>query len=241
MRSSLPMSLSAGMIFASCAAMSQVPAVGALHTRIEGIGIPNVANAPFHAKVIVRWDQPLVGGGTVSKMYYTMVARDSQGRVRRETRGFIPADSSDEPPIRTFTITDPVAGVRTTCTQATTNCASGAFRRRVDFVEDAGDGLPAAGAKGSRASLGKQTMDNLTVIGTRETYPNMAGSQGSRRVALTSTEAWYSPDLHMDLSVVRNNPQLGRVTLTVTDLVRGNPDPSWFAVPSGYITRDASK
>jgi len=68
------------------------------------------------------------------------------------------------------------------------------------------------------------------VVGTRATVT----SQDSTRVALTHTEVWYSPDLQMDLSVDRSNPQLGEVTLKVTELVRGTPDPSWFTVPSGY-------
>jgi len=38
----------------------------------------------------------------------------------------------------------------------------------------------------------------------------------------------------MSLQVVRSNPQLGEVTLKVAQLVRGEPDPSWLAVPSGY-------
>lgn len=242
MRASLFIRLSVCAAFASSAAIAQVPASvgGALHTQIEGINIPHVANAPFRAKVIVKWDQPLVGGGTVSKMYYTMVARDSQGRVRRETRGFIPANSSDEPPLRTFTITDPIAGTRTTCTETAMNCTTGVFRRRLDFVEDSPDGLPADGNQATRQSLGKQTLDGLPVIGTRVTAAGMAGSQGTRRVALTSTEVWYSPDLHVDLSVIRNNPQLGTVALTVTELVRGEPDPSWFAVPSGFAMNNGS-
>ena len=237
MRASILAELSVCVALTCVSAHSQAPAtVGALQMHIEGINIPHIANAPFRAKVVVRWDEPLVGGGTVSKMYYTMVARDSQGRVRRETRGFIPADSSDEPPLRSFTVTDPISDTTTICSQASLTCARGAFRHRVDFVDDSSDGLP-AGNKGGRTSLGKQTMNDLTVIGTRETLPGMAGTQGSRRVALTSTEVWYSPDLHLDLSVIRNNPQVGKVTLTVTELVRGEPDASWFAVPSGYTLK----
>ena len=193
MRASILAGLSVCVAVTCGSALSQVPAtVGALHMHIEGINIPHIANAPFRAKVVVRWDESLVGGGTVSKMYYTMVARDSQGRVRRETRGFIPADSSDDPPLRTFTITDPISDTSTVCAEATLTCSRGAFRQRVDFVDDSSAGLP-AGKNGSRTNLGKQTMNDLTVVGTRKTSSGMAGSQGSRRVAVTSTEVWYSP------------------------------------------------
>lgn len=86
MRASYLFGISACLTFSSWLAVSQAPAsVGALRTHIEGIDVPHIANAPFRAKVIVEWDKPSVGGGTASKKYYTMVARDSQGRVRRET------------------------------------------------------------------------------------------------------------------------------------------------------------
>ena len=53
--------------------------------------IPAVPNAPFTARIVVTWDQPLASGGTLSRKYYTMVARDSKGRVHRETRDlFLP-------------------------------------------------------------------------------------------------------------------------------------------------------
>jgi len=238
MRTSHLIGLSACLSFGSCLAIPQTPAsVGALRTHIEGIDIPHIANAPFRAKVVVEWDRPLVGGGTASKKYYTMVARDSQGRVRRETRSFIPADSSDEPPLRSFTVTDPVSGASTICTQASMSCATETFRRRVDFIEASADGLPAESGGEKREPLGKQTMLDLSVVGTRTTIADSAGIRANSRIAITSTEVWYSPDLHIDLSVIRNSPQLGRVTLTVSDLVRGEPDPSWFAVPSGYAMR----
>jgi hypothetical protein len=215
--------------------VSQSPGpVGGLRTRIEGIEIPAITNAPFTAKVLVTWTRPLVGGGTVSRKYYTRVARDSQGRVRRETREFIPADSNAEPPLRTFTILDPVSGIRTTCTKATLSCSTGTFQPSVNLTPDGG-ALSGAGSNVTRENLGQQTMHDLPVVGTRETIT----SHSTSRVALTHTDVWYSSDLQMDLSVDRKNPESGEVTLQVTELVRGAPDPSWFAIPSGYLVNGA--
>ena len=45
---------------------SQAVADGTVHTQVDGITIPSIPNAPFTARVVVTWDQPLVGGGTVS-------------------------------------------------------------------------------------------------------------------------------------------------------------------------------
>ncbi len=218
-------------------AQSPIPA-GAVRTHIEGLDIPAVPNAPFTGKIVVTWDEPLVGGGTVSRKYYTMVARDSQGRVHRETREFVPSSSNLEPQLRSFTILDPTAGTRTVCMQASMNCAVGAYNPRLLLADDGG-ALPTGNGNLTRLSLGQKTLNDLPVTGLRETRTSMAGSYGSSRVAVSSTEAWYSADLQMDLSVVRNSPQMGQVTLTVTDLVRGEPDHSWFALPSGYQVRNA--
>jgi hypothetical protein len=218
-------------------AQSAIPA-GAVRTHIEGLNIPAVPNAPFTAKIAVSWDEPLVGGGTVSRKYYTMVARDTQGRIHRETREFVPSNSNVEPTLRSFTILDPIAGTRTTCMQASMNCAVGAYNPRLLLAEDGG-ALPSSNGNVARTALGQKTLDDLPVTGIRETRTAMAGSNGSSRVAVSYTDAWFSPDLQMDLSVVRSNPQMGQVTLTVSDVVRGEPDHSWFALPSGYQVKDA--
>jgi len=231
MRTSLLLGLSLFIAFTAAPLVSQESAVGGVRSRIEGIVIPPIANAPFTATVLVTWNRPLVGGGTVSRKYYTDVARDSQGRVHREIRSFIPADSTAEPPLRTFTILDPVSSTRTTCTVTTMNCATSPYQARVDLSPDGG-ALSGDGSNITRENLGQQIMNDLPVIGTRETVT----SQDTSRLALAHTDVWYSADLHMNLSVQRTSPQLGDVTLKVTHLARGEPDPSWFAIPSGYRT-----
>jgi hypothetical protein len=237
MRSSIVLGLSLCFAFTITPAICQSSApVGAVRAHIEGIEIPPIANAPFTAKVIVTWNEPLVGGGTSSRKYYTLVARDSQGRVRREIREFVPADSKDEPPLRTFTILDPVSDTRTVCTKASMNCATSAFFPRIPLGSSDGT-LSGSSSNVTRESLGQQTMNDLPVVGTRETVSNA----GNNRIALTHTDVWYSPDLHMDINVVRSNPQSGEVTLQVTNLVRGEPDSSWFLVPSGYTVRGGPK
>jgi hypothetical protein len=235
MRTSILFGLSLGLALAASPAISQEVSVGAVHSHIEGIEVPPIANAPFSAKVVVTWDQPLVGGGTASRKYYTLVARDSQGRVRRETRGFVPADSDAEPPLRSFTILDPVSGTHTTCTKASMTCATSAFNPQLLLTEDATNNKGNA----SSESLGQQTIEGLPATGTRKTTWNASGSRSTSRLALSHTDVWYSPDLHMDLSVTRSDPQLGEVTLTVTELVQGEPDSTAFAIPSGYVLKDS--
>jgi hypothetical protein len=224
----------AGQSFTSRASTPQ----GAVRTQIQGIDIPTVANVPFTARVVVTWNQRLNDGSTLSKQYYTMVARDSQGRVRRETRDFVPANSSDEPPLRSFTIFDPVAGTRTVCYEASMKCAVTAFRPSLELAGAPVGAASASAGDPTHVNLGQQTMDGLTVIGARVTS-GAAGTGGSNGSASPNTESWYSPDLRIDLDVVRSNPQTGQVTLHVRDLVRGEPDSSWFAIPSGFQVKNA--
>jgi hypothetical protein len=210
---------------------------GNVRTNIQGIEIPPIPNAPFTAKVVVTWNQPLVGGGTISRSYYTLVARDSQGRVHREVRNFVPANSNAEPPLRSISITDPIAGTRTTCSQETMNCSTTSFQARLSLNGWAPQTTSSGGVK--RVPLGQQLIDNLPATGMREISTASAGEPGNSQLVVSNREIWFSPDLQIDLSVTRNNPQLGVVTLSVTDLVRGEPDQSWFAVPSGYGVNDA--
>jgi len=210
---------------------------GNVHTHIQGIEIPPIPNAPFTARVVVTWNQPLIGGGTLSRMYYTMVARDGQGRVHREVRDFVPANSDAEPRLRSFSIMDPVAGTRTTCLQDTMSCSTTNFQPRLSLNGNAP--LTTSSGNVKRESLGEHLIDNLPATGTREISTASAGEPGNSQLVVSNREIWYSPDLQIDLSVSRNNPQLGVVTLSVTNLVRGEPDQSWFAVPSGYGVRNA--
>ncbi len=229
-------SLCVSSTFFTNEARSQV-ADGNVRTNIQGIEIPPVPNAPFTAKVVVTWNQPLVGGGTISRTYYTLVARDGQGRVHREVRNFVPANSNAEPPLRSISIMDPTAGTRTTCSQETMSCSTTSFQAQLSLNGYAPQTTSSGGVK--RVSLGQQLIDNLPATGMREISTASAGEPGNSQLVVSNREIWFSPDLQIDLSVVRSNPQLGVVTLSVTDLVRGEPDRSWFAVPSGYGVSNA--
>jgi hypothetical protein len=241
MRISSSLGLSLCVAFASLTANGQQAMPdGNVRTYIQGIDIPPIANAPFAARVVVTWAEPLVGGGTNNRKYYTMVARDSQGRVHRETRSFVPYDSNQDSPLRTISILDPIAGTRIECTQSTMSCSTAAYHARLALGGDAGGTLPAGSGNIKRENLGDQTIDSLHAVGTRETATSQEGDHGSDRLIISHREIWYSPDLQIDLSVVRTSPQLGQVALTVTDLDRREPDASWFTVPTGFEVLNAN-
>jgi len=51
-------------------------------------------------------------------------------------------------------------------------------------------------------------------------------------------EFWWSPQLGLNLSSIKNDPRIGKQTFTVTEVVQGDPDPSLFQLPAGFEVVD---
>jgi hypothetical protein len=97
-----------------------------------------------------------------------------------------------------------------------------------------GPGGMRAGDQATTVSLGTQTIEGVTVEGTRTTSTIPAGAMGNEKPIMITFERWYSPDLLTDVKTVRSNPFEGTTTFMLTNLKRGEPDASLFAVPSDY-------
>jgi hypothetical protein len=146
-----------------------------------------------------------------------------------------------------------------TATQLTTSGAAGSLPVKVVPNPDgsavitysiSGDGL--AGGGGGRGgsvsvmapevstdnvtteSLGADTMQGLSVLGTRVTRTIPAGQIGNAQPILIITDKWYSQDLQIEVKTVHSDPRTGTTTTTVTNLSRNEPNPSLFTVPPGY-------
>src|SRR5580704_15510166 len=61
--------------------------------HVDGLFIPLVTGHPFHAKITVTVQRILGDGTVVDQKYYTLAARDANGREYRESRDILPADS----------------------------------------------------------------------------------------------------------------------------------------------------
>jgi hypothetical protein len=82
--------------------------------------------------------------------------------------------------------------------------------------------------------LGSQTMDGLLATGVRITRTIPEGQIGNDKPISIVTEVWTSPDLKMVVSSMRDDPRMGQHTFKLTNIVRAEPDPSLFAVPSDF-------
>ena len=88
--------------------------------------------------------------------------------------------------------------------------------------------------QGATEDLGSQTMEGIVVNGTRTTRTIPAGEIGNDKTISIVTEIWMSPDLKTVISSKRNDPRMGEQTFQLTNIVRAEPDPSLFTVPSDF-------
>jgi len=83
-------------------------------------------------------------------------------------------------------------------------------------------------------SLGSQSVEGVVSNGTRSTVTLEAGAIGNDRPIESVTERWYSPDLQVVTMMKHTDPRTGEDTLRLTNIRRGEQDPSLFQVPPGY-------
>jgi hypothetical protein len=87
--------------------------------------------------------------------------------------------------------------------------------------------------------LGSKTMEGVTVTGTRTTRSIPAGQIGNERPLSIVTEVWTSPELKIVIYSKRSDPRMGDQTFELTNIVRAEPDPALFTVPSDFKIQDS--
>ena len=77
-------------------------------------------------------------------------------------------------------------------------------------------------------------MEGVSVMGTRTTRTVPAGQIGNDKPLSIVTEVWMSPELKTIVYSKRSDPRTGDQTFALTNIVRSEPDPSLFMVPSDF-------
>jgi hypothetical protein len=213
---------------------------GAWGQNISGIFLTPVANAPFTGVIVIERTnvaQNGVPGLTLKSI--REVARDGQGRIRNVFRQLIPASSGAEPPIIRVHFYDPqtrsyafLYPYNKTYDTGTVNHPPAAAP--ADLVASpAGNSIP-LNQFTKLEDLGTHSIDGVSAHGVREiqSLPAAWGKAGTE-VVLTD-EYWYSDDLHMNVVVKHGDPRTGNVTMTLTQVTPGEPEPSLFQIPDDY-------
>lgn len=82
--------------------------------------------------------------------------------------------------------------------------------------------------------LGVQTIEGVQARGTRTITTIPAGDIGNERPIDMIYEKWYSDELQLVILSKHSDPRFGEQTYRLTNIVRSEPDPSLFELPSGY-------
>jgi hypothetical protein len=225
-----------------------------------------VAGAPYSAQTTTERIQTLADGNRIEQSTSGSVARDSQGRVRRdEGLPALTATNGDAPHL--VMIDDPVAGVHWTLdTQNKTAMKmQSAQVKGADFgpflpppvgadktwfvsggaTADSGPHVQViarnqipSNSNVNKADLGTQTIEGVPAQGTRTTRTIPAGAIGNEQPILITTETWYSPDLKVLVLSKTSDPRMGETTYKLTNIQRSEPAANLFQVPDDYTVKD---
>jgi hypothetical protein len=212
---------------------------------------PTVTGAPYSAEAVTEITQILHDGNRIENRTSVTVARDSQGRVRREQKAIAVGAFVAEAPGPIITITDPSSGVFTTLDP----------ERRVAIRSPRPSDRPFrtfTGARGAARlggappplpplqgqlvpqgdvrteSLGMNDIEGVRAEGTRVTVTIPAGAIGNQLPIAVVTERWYSPELQIVVQTRRSDPRTGETVYRLTNIVRAEPPPDLFQIPADY-------
>jgi len=220
------------------------------------VGGKTVTGAPFTATFTTKQTQTLADGNQIQRSTTGTIARDSQGRTRRDLTlaGIGPWAASGRPAPHVVMIDDVVANTQYILNPNTKIAhqvqpppfgrhhgrKDGAFAQR-GAPPPPDDAEPDdAGPRRKdvvTTSLGTQTINGVPAEGTRYTRTIPAGAIGNQNPIVITTEKWYSPDLQVVVLRKHDDPRTGETITQLTNIQRGEPDASLFAVPSDYTVK----
>jgi len=244
----------------------QYPATATVEFVGGEIGLAaTVRGAPYSAEGVTTISQTLGDGTRIERRTTAKVYRDSEGRVRREQTvlGLDLLKSSGEgQPI--ITISDPINAE----TWVLDSASRTARRNRAGLQWSAARGgdvpppppppPPPPGAPGGMTagvrverrafndanppeSLGTRQIEGVSAEGVRSTTTIPAGEIGNLNPIQLVTERWFSKELQMAVLITRKDPRSGDTTYRLTNVVRNEPPPDLFTVPSDYRIVDLNK
>ncbi len=211
----------------------------------EGIGGKTVTGAPFSASFSNETKQVLADGNQIVRSSTGTVARDSQGRTRRDMTlpGIGLLAGSNQAPPHVVMINDPVAGSQYVLEVDQKIAHKMQSRRGGKYGPDAAGNAPGFTRRAAdqshvtSASLGTRTINGVLAEGTGTTRTIPAGAIGNSNPIVITVERWYSADLQTVVMMKRSDPRMGETTFQLTNIQRQEPDPSVFQVPADYTVK----
>jgi hypothetical protein len=191
---------------------------------------------PYTAKQELTHVQTLTDGTNIKTVEEISLARDAQGRTRRESVGTQNGDA-----VHSFQIFDPITQIRYTWN------VGGNYPQVVTVYHQRPNPQPVVAQTPvqryypyTSESLPPQTIGGLYVTGIHSTRTIPAGYEGNDHDLVTTTESWYAPSVGVQMRTITDDPRSGKTTIETTDLQQSDPDPTLFQPPAGYTLKDAN-
>lgn len=203
-----------------------------------------ISGAPFTATFSTQTSQTLADGNHIQRTTTGTLARDSQGRTRRDmTLPAIGPWATSGKPAQVSMINDPVAGThyvleqdKKIARQLGPHAGKQGRHKHGPWAEN-GKGVKADDANVTSTSLGSQTINGVSAEGTRTTRTIPAGAIGNEKPIVIIVERWYSSELHTAVKTTRSDPRMGETIMQLTEIKRAEPDASLFQVPADYTIK----
>ena len=218
-----------------------------------------VKGVPYSAHAVTSVKQTLPTGSEISTQMTALVARDSEGRTRREQTitsigpwaiaraplsGRAAEEARDSPTV--IMIQDPVKAVAYILDPRTHLARTMRWRSPQELeaarkLENARRPEPQRSepVRPDRPlekvdSLGVQTVEGIRCEVKRTTTTLPTGSIGNTAPLELVVESWYSPELQVVVLGKRNDPRVGEMTYRLTNIKRAEPPASLFEIPVDY-------
>ena len=200
-----------------------------------------VSGVPYSATITTETSQSLADGNQIQQTTTGSVARDGQGRTRREMtlKSIGPWAAAGNAPPHFVLINDVVAGASYALQPDKKTAQKLPQRLGRKKGKEMGMVTPHSDFSGDQKDvvstpLGTQTVGGVLAEGTRFTRTLPVGAIGNEKPILIVTERWYSNDLQTVVMTKRSDPRMGETTFTLTNIQRSEPDPLLFQVPPDY-------
>jgi hypothetical protein len=200
-----------------------------------------VTGVPFTASFSSESTQTLADGNHIQRKNSGTLARDAQGRTRRDmSLPAIGAWTTSGAPREVSMINDPVSGVHYVLEHERKIAREfGPPDVPMDKGKHGQGGIVStkrtpADPNVTTAPLGTQTIGGVPAEGTRITHTIPAGAIGNDLPIIVTVERWYSADLQTDIMIKRSDPRSGDTVMQFSEIVRQVPDASLFQVPADY-------
>jgi len=211
---------------------------------LMGMTIGSVPGYPIAGTVDAENTRTDSHAKTVITRFRSKIYRDSKGRTRLEW-DMTPLDEPPKPGWVMIEIYDPTTRTSIQLQPSIKAAWKGHFPapdekpkqvcKDSDFPKiDPKDLAQLAVPQVSQKELAHDVVDGMAVRHGRESVKHPSNSSGKNSAYARVTDYWFSQELQAFVLVKRTGPGKSQHTVKLLDISRGEPDPSFFAIPPDY-------